>query len=316
MTLFASFLAATIPMLLYLIILWRLDKNERESFFSILKYFLWGAFGAILLGIIFSLSIQQIFQIFISNENQLTFIGTVLIAPLIEEFTKGLYLLLTFKKKNIDNVTDGMVYGGAIGLGFGMTENLMYFINFNENLFQWASMVFIRSVFSAVMHGIATATLGAFLAKTKFTNSALKSIYPFIGFALAVFFHFLWNFSVLSQFTFGFGILFMIFLIVIFLILFKQSINYERKIINDELAEEAMIMDLPILKDLNFSSKFLKVFDERKNNKLLKIWAAKLAFRKFQAKNTEGELKENYISDIDLYRKKILELFSIEKQIG
>lgn len=316
MTLFASFLAASIPMFLYLIFLWRLDKNERESFFSILRYFVWGAFGAILLGIIFSLSVQQIFQIFITNENQLTFIGAVFIAPLIEESTKGIYLLFTVKKKNFDNITDGLVYGGAIGLGFGMTENLMYFLNFNENVFQWASMVFIRSVFSAVMHGIATATFGAFLAKWKFTNSRIKNIYPFIGLSLAMFFHFLWNFSVTFQFTFGFGILFMIFLIIIFLILFKQSINSERKLIKEELAEESEILNLPVLKELNFSSKYLNVFDERSSNKLLKNLSAKLAFRKFQVKNTNGDLRENYIADIELYRKKILELFLAEKQLG
>jgi len=53
----------------------------------------------------------------------------VLVAPLVEETTKGIYLFKTAKGFEIDNITDGLVYGGAIGLGFGMTENFFYFLS-------------------------------------------------------------------------------------------------------------------------------------------------------------------------------------------
>ncbi|MBK7106804.1 MAG: PrsW family intramembrane metalloprotease [Ignavibacteriae bacterium] len=307
-----SILAALIPMFLYLILLWQLDKNERESFSKIFKHFLWGAFGAIFLGIIFSLSIESIIKIFVRKENQMQFIGTVLIAPFVEEITKGIFLLRSINGKHFDNITDGLVYGGAIGLGFGMTENIMYFVNYDETFIQWASLVFTRTFFSAVMHAIATATFGAFLAKTKFSISNFRFLFPFIGISLAMFFHFMWNFSLMFEFTFGVGILFMFFLVISFLTIFKLSIKSEQKIIEYELLEESDFLGLPELKKLSFSKNENKIFPENKKNKSLLNFATKLAFRKFQMKNTNKNLKEIYNLDIELYRKKILNLFNQE----
>ncbi|MCB0753597.1 MAG: PrsW family intramembrane metalloprotease, partial [Ignavibacteriae bacterium] len=225
MPFFYSFFAALIPMFFYLIFLWRLDKNERESFINVFRHFLWGAFGAVILGVIFSFFFTSTIQMFISHKNLLAFTGAVFIAPIVEETTKGIYLLRTSQKNYFDNITDGLVYGGAIGLGFGMTENLMYFIQYDETFIQWATLVFTRSVFSAVMHAIATATFGAFLAKAKFTNSGKKYVYPFVGLILAMSFHFIWNLTLSLEFTYLVGIIFMIFLIVSFLIIFNLSIK-------------------------------------------------------------------------------------------
>ena len=95
MPFFYSFFAALIPMFFYLIFLWRLDKNERESFINVFRHFLWGAFGAVILGVIFSFFFTSTIQMFISNENLLAFTGAVFIAPIVEETTKGIYLLRT-----------------------------------------------------------------------------------------------------------------------------------------------------------------------------------------------------------------------------
>jgi len=314
MPLISSILAAIIPMFLYLILLWRLDKNERESFKNIFKHFLWGAFGAISLGIIFSFIIENLIEFYVQQENQIQFIGAVFIAPFVEEITKGIYLFKNVNGKHFDNITDGLVYGGAIGLGFGMTENLMYFVNYDETFLQWVSLVFTRSVFSAVMHGIATATFGAFLAKAKFSVSKFRFIFPIVGIALAMFFHFVWNFSVTFDFTFLFGIIFIFFLILGFIIIFKTSIKTEQKIIAEELLEESVFLGLPDLKNLNFSKTQNQIFPDNFRNKTLKNFTAKLAFRKFQARNTNKNLKEIYNLDIELYRKKILNLFIQENK--
>jgi RsiW-degrading membrane proteinase PrsW (M82 family) len=304
-----SLLAASVPMIIYLIFIWKLDKYEREPFGKVVKHFFWGAFGAVFLGIIFSSLVNSTFGLIIPQATILSFFSTVIVAPFVEEIVKGVYLLRSYSKNYFDNLTDGLVYGGAIGLGFGMTENLLYFITYDETFAQWISIVITRSIFSAVMHGIATATVGAFLAKAKFTLSSSKYLYLFWGLCLAIFFHATWNLSLSFEFTYLLGIAFMIFLIAAFLIIFNFSIKNEQRIISAELANETNLL---ISESINkaLEKNLLKGIAKRIIIKKHANFTTKLAFRKFQARNSEGIQKEFYLSEIDLYRKKIYELIN------
>ncbi len=306
MTFLASISAAFIPMLLYLILLWRADKYERESFRNVFKHFLWGAFGAILLGIIFSFAFESTFSSFVTDETSLSVISAVIIAPIVEEIAKGMYLIKSYTKNYFDDITDGLVYGGAIGLGFGMTENIMYFTQYGDTLTHWVSLVFTRTIFSAVMHAISTAAFGAFLAKSKFTLSPLKFVYPFIGLIIAMSIHFTWNFIVTYDYTFLIGILFMFLLIITFFIIFRLSLNSERKIISTELANE--FLQLRIMKNLNEiynGKKFNLILNDKIQNKLFQNFATKLAFRKFQLRNTSGKRQKFYFDEVELYRNRL-----------
>ncbi|MCB9205799.1 MAG: PrsW family intramembrane metalloprotease [Ignavibacteriales bacterium] len=307
MSFLASLIAAVVPMILYLIFIWRLDKYEREPLGKVLNHFLWGAVGAIFFGILFSSVLNSATNVFISNEGILSLISTVLIAPFVEELVKASFLFRTFRKNYFDNITDGLVYGGAIGLGFGMTENLFYFMMYNETFSQWIYVVIIRSIFSAVMHAIATATVGAFLAKTKFSLTPTKKRLPIIGILLAMIFHATWNFSLSFEFTSIVGILFMVFLIIGFLLIFNLSLNNENKLIQAELlGEERIFIDEA---NQSFNKKY--IFDKIKKKSVRKEYmnfVTKLAFRKFQAKNSSGIQKEKYLKDIELYRSKIIYL--------
>ena len=103
----------------------------------------------------------------LKNNLQLSRFGAIVVAPIVEEITKGLFLLITITNKKFDNITDGIVYGGAIGLGFGMTENFLYFVSYGESISNWIMLVIVRSLFSAVMHCVSTATLGRFSWSSK-----------------------------------------------------------------------------------------------------------------------------------------------------
>ena len=71
-----------------------------------------------------------------------TLIAAVLmIAPIVEEIAKALFLLYIISKKDFDNITDGLVYGAAIGLGFGMSENIFYFVTYGTTVENW---IFLR----------------------------------------------------------------------------------------------------------------------------------------------------------------------------
>ncbi len=304
-----SLLAAAIPMIIYLIFIWKLDKYEREPFGKVVKHFLWGALGAVILGIIFSSLLNSTFSLIIPQVSITSFFSAVLVAPFVEEIVKAVYLLRSYSKNYFDNLTDGLVYGGAIGLGFGMTENLLYFITYDDTFAQWISIVITRSIFSAVMHGIATATVGAFLAKAKFTLNASKYIYLFFGLCLAMLFHATWNFSLTFEFTYLLGILFMIFLIAAFLIVFQVAVKNERRMISEELYNEIDFIAPSSLNEV-VKQKVLKGMGKRVLQKKYANFTTKLAFRKFQARNSEGIQKEFYLTEIDLYRKKIDKLIN------
>lgn len=308
----SSTLAAIIPMMIYLIIIWKFDRYDREPFGLVLQNYLWGAIGAIFFAIIGSGIIASILSIVIHSQMTLDRTETILVAPFIEELTKGLFLLITFSNKKFDNITDGIVYGGAIGLGFGMTENFLYFIAYGTTLSEWLTIVLIRTLFSGIMHCVSTATFGAFLGYAKFKNIFYKIIFPFIGLVIAMFIHFAWNFTVSFESTTMLGFIFMFFTVIIFLIIFSVAILNEKKIIYQELLEEVISGLIPAdhLEILNSSKRNRLGWVDERIRKLYIRAATTLAFRKMELKNSFGSSREFYEKDVEYYRSFIQNLLT------
>ena len=298
-----SLIAAIIPMLTYLLLLWKMDKYEPEPLMFVLKHFLWGALGAVF----FSLLASKFLSFNLNFIIQLTpFLQAVLIAPFVEELIKGSYLLKSVKSRKFDNLTDGLVYGGAIGLGFGMTENFLYFLSTGDTYSQWIFVVIIRSSFTAVMHCISTATVGAFLGIAKFSIRKNKLfLYP-LGFIIAMLLHFAWNFSVSFESTYIYGLLFMLAVIVGFVKVFQYSLKLEENIIAVELNDEGFPSD-----HIKFISSKLRDtkgwIDESIRLKYIKA-ATKLAFRKVEERNAQKAKKIFYNEEINYYRNEIVQL--------
>ena len=309
MLILISVLSAVIPMILYLVLIWRFDIYEREPFRLVFQSYLWGAVGAVLLAMLFSIFLNTSLSFFIPSKRLL---NRIYIAPFVEEITKGLFLLILVNSKKFDNVTDGLVYGGAIGLGFGMTENFLYFVSFGKTFPELFSLIIIRTFFSAVMHCVSTGTLGAFLGYAKFNKTVHKIAFPIIGLIIAMFIHFSWNFSVSYKSTAGLGLLFMFFTILIFIGVFWLSILKEKKIIYNELLSETETGLIP--------PEHLVILDSLKRNKpgwvdesIRKSYikaATTLAFRKTQLKNSGGYRKISYENDVEFYRERIKDLLS------
>lgn len=308
----ASALAAIIPMLSYLLIIWWADRYDREPFWLVLKNYLWGALGAVTFAIVWSVLISALVSVFVKDEIHLGNIETILVAPFVEEITKGAFLFLTIRNKKFDNITDGIVYGGAIGLGFGMTENFLYFITYGDTLANWMLIVIIRTLFSAVMHCVSTATFGAFLAYSRFKKASLKIFYVLTGLIIAIFIHLAWNLSVSFEQTTLLGFLFMIFTIALFISVFAISISGERKIIFIELLDEAQTGLIPMehLHILNSPKRNRFGWVDESIRKLYIKAATTLAFRKMQLKNATGFSRTYYENDINYYRDFIRNLLS------
>ena len=236
---FASVFFAVIPMGLYVWLVWLMDRYDREPFGLVLLNFLWGAFGAIILSIVFSLLLS-------ASLKTGTFVDTILVAPFVEEIMKGIFLLWMARNRQFDNITDGVVYGMAIGLGFGMTENFLYFVG-ASSAEEWIFLVIIRSLFSAVMHAMATGIFGAFVGATKFNLRKHRLLLRPLGLFVAMCMHFLWNFSVSqnSMTTTGLGLLFIVLSLVVIMVLIQVSLHFEQRMLKKELLEESRLGVIP-----------------------------------------------------------------------
>lgn len=316
---FASLIAAVVPMFVYLLIIWFMDKYEREPFWIVLLNFFWGATGAIFLGvlgsIIFQIPLNEVIKTFADDGSGdlINLSGTIITAPLVEEATKGIFLILMSFSKRFDGGVDGAVLGGAVGLGFGMTENFLYFLNYGTTPSSWLMIVFIRTLFSAVMHCLSTATFGAFLGYAKFKPLIFKIILIPTGFFMAVFLHFAWNLSVSFEETTIFGFVFLLLYLFVTFAIFQISIYFEGRTILRELQEEAKFGLIPHdhLNHLPYLSRRFRYgwCPAGVDQKTYVKTATTLALRKNQYKNTNGILQSSYLRDVENLRYKIKMMF-------
>jgi len=308
----ASAIVAAVPMLTYLLIIWRLDRYDPEPFKLVLQNYLWGAVGAIVFSIIGSVLFTYIISFFTPDKTELEYYSTIIVAPVIEEFMKGIFLFIIVVNRRFDNLTDGIVYGGAIGLGFGMTENFIYFVSFGESIGGWVAIVIVRTLFSAVMHCVSTGTFGAFLGTAKFKSASSKILLTLAGYSSAVLIHFTWNATVSFRSTAPLGFIILGITILIFISVFLFAVAGERKIILKQLKLEAGIGTIPIehLIILSSSKRNISGWIDEKIRKIYISAATTLAFRKMQSEKSKGASKNSYLEEVNIYRqfiKNILE---------
>lgn len=312
MQVIASLFAAILPMLIYLVLIWWLDKYDREPMFFVFFHFLWGAFGAITLSLSGSMALNALTGVLGQTTNSSSIVQTIIFAPFIEEIAKGSLLLFTILSRKFDNITDGLVYGGAIGLGFGMTENFIYFLTYGNSLETWFQIVLIRSLFSAMMHCVSTGFFGALLAIARFSSKNMKISFPFLGLFIAMLIHFLWNAFVSVQNTFFYGFLFMFLLVLFFFMIFMICINNEKKIIERELLEESKMNIIPEthIKILSSHLRFRRGWIDESIRTHYSRFAIRLAFSKNQYKLVKDSSKDYYALEIQKYRNAVRSFLS------
>jgi RsiW-degrading membrane proteinase PrsW (M82 family) len=306
-----SLIAAMVPMVFYMVVIWRLDKYDREPVWLVSLNFAWGAFGAVIVGLAIGSVFERNFSGVIFSYQNKDMLSSLLTAPVIEELAKAVFLIfVTAPLKDFDNMTDGVVYGAAIGLGFGMTENFLYFLNV-ESMDQWLILIPMRSILSAVMHACSTSAFGAFIGYSKFQVKKNKTWLIPLGLLTAMIIHFVWNYSVTanSGTLTLIGIAFIFVSVIIMFALFESSLSVESKLIKKELTEESSLGLIPD-KHLNYlpythlrdKPDWLPSSIDRL--RYIKI-ATTLTFRKQQYRNCSESQKAFYEKEIEDAREEI-----------
>jgi protease PrsW len=232
------------PAPFYLTIFVYLDRYDPEPPWALAGIFAWGGLVAIFISFLINTAFGSVAAALIDPQTGDT-LSAVISAPLIEEATKGLgvVLVLIFLRREFDGILDGIVYAGIVGLGFATVENVMYYgQTFRESggaglLF----IVFLRGVLSPFIHSFFTSMTGIGCGIARETQKKqMKIIMPFVGYLGAVTLHGCWNLiaslSGMLFFVVYFLIwvpLFLVFLTVVFFIARR-----ERKILRDMLSIE------------------------------------------------------------------------------
>lgn len=187
-----SLFCGFVPMFIFAAFVYWLDRYEKEPKALLGAAFFWGviiaAGGAFIINTLFGIGIFM----FTGSEVATEFGTTSIIAPIVEEFLKGLAVMIVFFLfyREFDSILDGIIYGGIVGLGFAATENAFYIFDRGFNEGGWAglwTLVVVRVLLVGWQHPFYTAFTGiGFAVSRTSTNSLVKFIAPFIGYAVAV----------------------------------------------------------------------------------------------------------------------------------
>ncbi len=177
--------------------LW-LDRYEPEPRILLALALAWGACVATFLALI----ANEVGTVVLSMSEAGS---AVVVAPFVEEFSKGLFLvlLLIWRRHELDGILDGIVYAGMVGIGFAFTENILYLAmawngsDGQEGGLAGLTVTFvIRCLASPFAHPFFTAMTGIGIGLAITSRSPLGRVaFPLLGYLAAVLCHAAWNSS-------------------------------------------------------------------------------------------------------------------------
>lgn len=191
--------AAIVPAVLYSVLMWWLDRYEKEPWGLLAATFVWGAIPAVVLSLGGEFLLGVPFSGLLGEASG-QIIGGGVIAPVVEEMAKGLALLLLFLifRWEFDDLLDGIVYGALVGFGFGMTENLLYFLAglLEGGARDWLMLVLTRTTVFGLNHALFTSMTGiGFGYASIATNTCTRWLAPPLALGGAILAHAVHNVS-------------------------------------------------------------------------------------------------------------------------
>ncbi len=140
-----SFVAALLPVFLYILAVYGLDKFSLLSVRRLLLMVLWGIGTALV-----CFGLFQLTDLFISEK------ASDFVYPVLEELVKAIPLLILAVRRKIVFFIDSVICGAAVGGGFSILENLFYLLmadglGFGTALFRGLEVALIHMGCSALV---------------------------------------------------------------------------------------------------------------------------------------------------------------------
>lgn len=175
---------------IYLTVPRLLDRYDPEPWYALIGCLLWGGIAAC--G--YSATINTFVGEIIGGSTG-EIVTTVVSAPIVEEFWKGLgvFGVFFFLRREFDGVVDGIIYATFTALGFATVENVIYYAQAAGGG-ALAGTFIIRGIIAPWGHPVYTAMTGiGFGLARESENKFVRFTAPFAGYMLAVVLHAIWN---------------------------------------------------------------------------------------------------------------------------
>jgi RsiW-degrading membrane proteinase PrsW (M82 family) len=237
----------------YFLVIRGTDRYEPEPFWLLSVAFFWGAVVSTMTSLVFNEVGEGAIQASLgAGQAALVEASTAsFVAPLVEETSKGfgvlvLWAISSLWVREIDGALDGAIYGGVIGLGFTMTEDVLYISSAGaQHGSEGFLQVFIlRTVLAGLGHASFTAMTGLGIGiAAESTSGMTKVLAPIGGWVAAVGLHFVHNFLVTFLYDEGSGLVlkmlgFWMFDALFFLVIITLAVR-DRAIVLRGLIDEA-----------------------------------------------------------------------------
>lgn len=185
-------LAAILPGILICLLIYFLDKHEKEGYVPLLI-----TFGLGMLSAIPAVGLQMLAdRMGFDATRNLGFllIYVFIIVAFSEELVKLVMMLVyPLPQPFFNEPMDGIVYSIMVGMGFAVVENVIYAYNYG------IETVMVRAFTAVPAHAIFAVFMGYFIGLSKFHQSRKWALIGF-GFFLAVVIHGIYDFFILQQY--------------------------------------------------------------------------------------------------------------------
>lgn len=176
-----------IPCVFWLLILRRQDRHEPEPWLRILLVFIAGALSTY--GVLWLRPELEIWLLGPGFPDEtlwsVSAIDAYLVTALHEELWKGLaFVIIVLWHHDLDEPLDGLIYGGAAGLGFAAVENGYYQVFYRE-----PETLVVRAFTATLCHVACTGVLGCALGMMRFSKPLAWPGWILGGVLAATFFH-------------------------------------------------------------------------------------------------------------------------------
>lgn len=230
------------------------DRYDPEPWWALGMAFLWGSITACgLSGWINTINGELVYSL--TNKEVASAFGAVVSAPIVEEATKGIFVLgmLIFLRREFDGVVDGVIYSTFVALGFAATENVLYYgRSLQKGGFAALGVtVALRGLLAPWGHPLYTSMTGIGVGIARETNSTvLKFIAPVGGYICAVLLHAIWNGTATLSDYLRMPELFLVSLVLwfaflaVFGIIVVMLVRREGQIIRKHLQDEVLLGNL------------------------------------------------------------------------
>ena len=250
--LFLAIFLVSICVFIYGLAIKGVDRYEPEPWWLLVICFFWGALGATFGSLIFNTIGGTVMMGVVGSGQVGQGLTASFIAPPVEESFKGCFLLVVWAAsalwlKELDGALDGAIYGGVIGLGFTLTEDVLYISRGTAQggMAAFTIIFFLRTILGGLGHATFTAMTGVGVGvASESRNVLIKVIAPIGGWMAAMGLHFLHNFLV--SFLGGLGLIlklgvFFTFDFLFFVLLYVLALR-DRSIVIKNLVDEVGVM--------------------------------------------------------------------------